>query len=659
MQVSKQVSREVPTVPSPAAPLLPGQAPSYAPLWRWRWRRLARMAPAEVLHRVQEALARRALRRRQPDWQAYPAQRTLGPLFALYEPLRFRSVALAPAVRRAAAALRAGGYSALGAVWPPDPSFPAEAWRRDPVTATLWPDGFSFDIAWRHDEQGRDVKHVWEFNRLQFLPVLAADVALNGADPASLDAALTSWREANPPFRGVAWASGIEIALRAVSIAFAVGWAGRAIKPQTLGFAEQILRAHHDALRRFPSRHSSANNHVIAEALGELVIEMLLPDLGDGSRSRAVLEAEAIKQIYADGVGAEQSPTYAAFTVEMLLTADLFLRARGRKPLSLGLRARIDAFAGWIAWMADAAGRVPNIGDDDEGRVLTLGAETNYVAAVAQAAGSGELRPPCARSPTLRDVYWPPRAAPPAPEGVKVFEVGGYTVVRERRAGRAMRLTFDHGPLGYLSIAAHGHADANAILLSLDDDDILVDAGTYLYHSGGAWRDAFRCTAAHNTLCLDGRDQSPIWGPFNWGPPARTRLVAAETGADWRLAAVHDGYRRRYGVNHQRELRATASGFALTDSLIGGPCALEATCGFQVAPGLTVDGEGLDWRIGRGGWTLLRIRFSAPGEVGVVCGDVSSRRGWVSPAFGEKRPAPQLVWRGIVPAEGAGVAFVF
>jgi hypothetical protein len=342
----------------------------------------------------------------------------------------------------------------------------------------------------------------------------------------------------------------------------------------------------------------------------------------------------------------------------MLLTADLFLRARGRKPLSADVRARLDAFASWIAWMADAQGGVPRIGDDDEGRVLTLGAETHYAAAVAQAA-SGALRPPCARSATLRDVFWPPRAAPPAPEGVRAFAEGGYTVVRERRAGRAMRLTFDHGPLGYLSIAAHGHADANAVLLSLDDEDILVDAGTYLYHSGGAWRDAFRGTAAHNTLCLDGRDQSPIWGPFNWGPPAKARLVAAETGPDWRLAAIHDGYRRRYGVEHRRELRATASGFLLTDTLPGRPCARAAACHFQFAPGLTVDGEGLDWRIGRGGWTLLRMRFTAPGEVGVVCGDVASRRGWVSPAFGEKRPAPQLTWRGTVPPEGAGVAFVF
>jgi hypothetical protein len=616
------------------------------------------MTPAELVHRVREAAIRSALRRGRAGWEAFPAQGNLRPLPAVTEPLR-RAAALAEPVREGASSLRQGAFAALGAVWPPgEPTFPPERWRRDPMTGTLWPGArFCFDIPYRHDVHGREVKHVWEINRLQFLAVLAADVALNGGEADALDAALASWRDANPPFQGLAWASGVELGLRVVSIAFAVSWAGEAMAAPTRSYAEQFLRAHHFWLRRFPSRYSSANNHAVAEALGELVCETLLPDLGDGSRARARMEAEALKQIYPDGVGAEQSPTYVAFTVEMLLIADLFLRASGRASLSVEVRARLGAFAGWIAWIADAQGRTPRIGDDDEGRVLTLGPEPTYAAAVAEAAGAAAALGPL-RPPTLRDAFWPRRAAAPAPEGVRVFAEGGYSVVRERRAGRDLRLIFDHGPLGYLSIAAHGHADANAIWLSLDDEEIVVDAGTYLYHAGGAWRDAFRGTAAHNTLCLDGRDQSPIWGPFNWGPPAKARLIAADTGPDWRLAAVHDGYRRRYGVWHRREIRATASGFALTDTLVGRPCAREAICAFQFAPGLELEGEGLDWRVSRGGGTLLRLRFSSAGEVGVVCGDVAARRGWVSAAFGDKQPAPQLTWRGIVPVEGARVEFL-
>ena len=73
-------------------------------------------------------------------------------------------------------------------------------------------------------------------------------------------------------------------------------------------------------------------------------------------------------------------------------------------------------------------------------------------------------------------------------------------------------LTFDHGPVGYLSIAAHGHADTLAVWLSIGDQPVFVDAGTYLYHSSRALRDAFReySRSQHpdpGWLCLE----PPLW----------------------------------------------------------------------------------------------------------------------------------------------------
>ena len=74
----------------------------------------------------------------------------------------------------------------------------------------------------------------------------------------------------------------------------------------------------------------------------------------------------------------------------------------------------------------------------------------------------------------------------------------------------------DAGPLGYLSIAAHGHADCLAFTLAVAGRAILIDPGTYCYHSEPEWRDYFRGTAAHNTVRVDGCDQSEIGGAFMW-----------------------------------------------------------------------------------------------------------------------------------------------
>ena len=41
----------------------------------------------------------------------------------------------------------------------------------------------------------------------------------------------------------------------------------------------------------------------------------------------------------------------------------------------------------------------------------------------------------------------------------------------------------DAGPLGYQTIAAHGHADALSFTLSVGGMEFLVDPGTYAYHT--------------------------------------------------------------------------------------------------------------------------------------------------------------------------------
>ena len=58
----------------------------------------------------------------------------------------------------------------------------------------------------------------------------------------------------------------------------------------------------------------------------------------------------------------------------------------------------------------------------------------------------------------------------------------------------------DAGPHGFLSIAAHAHADALAVEVRYNGVDVLADPGTYCYHGEPRWRSYFRSTLAHNTI---------------------------------------------------------------------------------------------------------------------------------------------------------------
>ncbi|MFX8856461.1 hypothetical protein ABTM81_19730, partial [Acinetobacter baumannii] len=83
-------------------------------------------------------------------------------------------------------------------------------------------------------------------------------------------------------------------------------------------------------LKRFPSRYSSANNHLIAEEAALFILGSLWQGTAiDPLQARDVLIAEAFRQIYDDGVGAEQSPTYTAFTCEWYLLAFRVAEAAG------------------------------------------------------------------------------------------------------------------------------------------------------------------------------------------------------------------------------------------------------------------------------------------------------------------------------------------
>ena len=98
----------------------------------------------------------------------------------------------------------------------------------------------------------------------------------------------------------------------------------------------------------------------------------------------------------------------------------------------------------------------------------------------------------------------------------RAFPEGGYFILGEDfETPREVRLVADAGPLGYLAIAAHGHADALAFTLSVGGKPILVDPGTFSY-SSQPWRRYFRSTAAHNTVVVDDRDQSEYGGSFLW-----------------------------------------------------------------------------------------------------------------------------------------------
>ena len=147
-----------------------------------------------------------------------------------------------------------------------------------------------------------------------------------------------------------------------------------------------------------------------------------------------------------------------------------------------------------MAALVDERLRPPRQGDSDEGRVVLLDAPEHNRWPALLALGDalfGRLDwwPRWCRTPAAR---WSApcsagsgrvggRAGAPAPPDR--FADAGMTILRTDAADSPeIWCRCDGGPHGFLSIAAHAHADALSVEVRYGGVDILADPGTYCYH---------------------------------------------------------------------------------------------------------------------------------------------------------------------------------
>ena len=445
----------------------------------------------------------------------------------------------------------------------------------DPISGRPWPPRHGALIDYRHDTPG-DPKLIWELNRCQEIPLLVLAWRATG-DTRFRDRAadrLLDWIARHPPGRGIGWANAYEPALRALSLAVAYDGLRGEMMADHARTIRRALWQHGRFVSTNLSRFSSANNHLVGELVGLLAIAVLVPELADSmawcERATEGLSREASRQILADGTGAEQAFAYWLFTTDLFLVADALLRVAGVSAVA-SIRAALGRAADALTSVVDVGEPAPTFGDDDGGRALVLDGATERtaqgiaasLAAVLGHAGArrlaGELDPQAMLlfGDDGRARFAGSGSAEPPTDFV--LAAGGLVGLRRART----RVLFDVGTLGYLSIAAHGHADALQVLVSQGSDELVGDPGTGSYFGDATLRRSLRGTAAHPTVSVDGLDQSEQAGPFMWTRHARAWLVTSDLGAGVAVGE-HDGYRALpEPVAHRRAVVALSAGSVL------------------------------------------------------------------------------------------------
>ncbi|MEV2253210.1 alginate lyase family protein [Streptomyces sp. NPDC050147] len=629
----------------------------------WYLRRLSRMGPREVGGRASDAVRRRRWRSARPVFPSVTGARFTAVLpagtIAAVEPEAAKRL-VAEADR-----LMEGHAEYFGV---PRHDLADPDWWYDPKTGRRAPWGYAFDVPYRNEDAVGDIKQIWELSRHQYLTVLAAAYAVTGEERYAERVAehLRSWWAANPPLRGVHWISGIELGIRLLSWVWIRrllgGWTGVTGLFEDNPVALNQIWHHQRWLSAFPSRGSSANNHVIAEAAGQFAAACAFGWFPASARWRAEalrsLERHLRGNTFPSGLNRELATEYHGLVLELGLAAVAEADAAG-VPVPTSVRLVLLRMTDALAAVVDNRLRPPRQGDADDGHGLVVdGAGTDRWASLLATGGAVFGRLAWWPEVTATDVRTPLLAAfirPYAKDGTPAvtrparrpnhFADAGMTILR---GPEEIWCRCDGGPHGFLSIAAHAHADALSVEVRHDGVDVLADPGTFCYHGQPEWRQYFRSTLGHNTLELDGADQSVSGGPFLWTRHARTRVLAADTSDKGvtRWSAEHDGYRR--SVHRRRvELTGTSQELRIVDEVRGPRRAVRLAfhLGPAIAAELVGDWAMLTWtRDGEDRFAVLDL----PGQLRWQAhrGESDPPLGWYSPGFGRKEPTTTLVGTG-------------
>lgn len=295
-------------------------------------------------------------------------------------------------------------------------------------------------------------------------------------------------------------------------------------------------------------RHLLAN-HLLANAKALLFAGCVFQG-AHAERWRAtglcIIEKELPRQILADGAHVERSPMYHSIILEDIL--DLCNLRRGFDGLLPDLSEYASRMLGWLDGMTHPDGRISFFNDAAFGIAPDRRALHSYAGRLGVRSGRAQLGE------------------------------SGYMRLENDR----VVLIFDAAPLGPDYQPGHGHADTLSFELSCCGRRVLINSGTFTYDPGPV-RAFERGTAAHNTIRVDGVDQSELWAAFRVA--RRARPFDLRTDHRLFVEAAHDGYHRlRPKVTHRRRIDLRGDAVVITDRLEGrGEHMIELF--YHVAPG--------------------------------------------------------------------------
>ena len=464
-------------------------------------------------------------------------------------------------------------------------------WNKDFKTNDVWKNAFYKHIQTVNLNNAADVKVPWELSRCQHFFTIGKAYWLTGNEKYAKEFQdqLDDWMVNNPVEMSVNWTCTMDVAIRVVNWISGIQFFLNSSSISS-SFWERIhtsLYLHGQfIMNNLENTGEHTGNHYLTNLVGliELGIyfgEFKITDRRSSSNNPqawlryglAEMEREMFIQVNNDGSNYEASTSYHRLVTECFLYTTV-LCARNKIHFSEAYMQRLEKMCEFILQMQKPNGLTPIVGDADDGRLLIVSQYSSWVrndyrhllAVAGEFFDRDDYR--IAGRDHQEDALWITGGFKTDVDSEEsrlqsvAYPDGGYYVLRNERVYCLIRC----GELSFHGHGAHSHNDQLSFELQIDGLDIMIDPGSYVYTADYRKRNLFRSTSMHNTIEVDGEEQNDF-------DELVLFLMREQTFANCEIfdathfVGSHEGYVKKAGVIHQREIHLSDNTLEITDVL--------------------------------------------------------------------------------------------
>ena len=445
---------------------------------------------------------------------------------------------------------------------------------------------------------GIDIKIPWELSRASHFAVLGQAYQLTSDEKYTKEfiCQIIDWIESNPVGFGVNWACTMDVAIRACNwiLSFSFFKDSPLINKEFITKFSKCLYLHgiHIENNLEKGLFRIKNNHFVSDITGLLYIGLFFNFTKFGSKwfefAIKELNNEINSQVYKDGTNFEASSFYHRLALElffypMFFTIRCSAKFTGYNYLELGEElfgnnyiTQVKKMFNVLLNLSDLKGRIPQIGDNDNGKLHIFSREElgnmKYLAAISEIFYSGLLSD-CFKIKEFnfnQSALWLygkygkevwTKLNENSIKNLKSvsFNDSGWYFVKNNDEKKEIfsSLAILCGPNGQKNKGGHSHNDKLSFLLNINGSNIFTDPGTYIYTPSIGLRNDFRSTNFHNTVCIDNVEQNRFitGNPFILADDSKAKVNKFFENNDYYFfSGEHYGYARfNNPIIHERQ----------------------------------------------------------------------------------------------------------